>query len=92
MYNYFNNSLWTQVNKESTNYWEELKHFRDVNEQVRDFCQPIYVLLKTRRKLLETLLTTSENSIYIQESQWNQGFKLDIMDCILMANHKYAFR
>lgn len=92
MYNYFNNSLWTQIGGEPWDFWDELKHFREINQQVIDFCQPIHGLLKQPGVPLKTLLATSLDSIHIGKSQWNKEFNVEVMHCILMAIHKYAFR
>ena len=90
MYNYFNYSLWTQIDGESEDFWDELKHFREINQQVREFCEPIHGLLKQPGVPLK--LSTSLDSIHIGRSRWNKEFNVEVMDCVLMTIHKYAFR
>ena len=55
MFNYFNNSLWTQIGGESKDFWEELKHFKEVNQNVGQFCEPIYKTIKAQPASLQTL-------------------------------------
>ena len=56
MFNYFNTSLWKQIGKESGDFMEEVKYFRDVNDQVRKFCEPLYRTLRSQPDALEAVL------------------------------------
>ena len=56
MFNYFNTSLWKQIEKESNDFMEEVKYFRDVNDQVRKFCEPLYRTLRSQPDALEAVL------------------------------------
>ena len=91
MYNYFNNSLWTQIGGESKDFWEELKHFREVNQQVREFCDPVFKMLKKDRSYILNVMK-EKNYFSVSSSKWNKSFRVDTMDCVLMATHRRVFR
>lgn len=38
LYNHFNTSLWTRLNRQGDEFWEEVQHFRRVNNMVNRFC------------------------------------------------------
>ena len=92
MFNYFNDSLWEQINKQSKDFWEELEHFKKVNKQATEFCQPVYNLLANKKELLQVRLQNGSETLTIPRSKWNERFQLETIDCLLMALHKYSFR
>ena len=92
MFNYFNDSLWEQINRQSKDFWEELKHFKKVNQQAAEFCQPVYNLLAQKKKSLQVRLQNRKKTLTVPRSKWNGRFQLKTIDCLLMALHKYSFR
>ena len=91
MYNYFNNSLWTQIGGESEDFWEELKHFREINQQIREFCDPVFNMLKEKRSYILNVMK-EKNYFSASSSKWNKSFRIYELDCVLMVAHKYTFR
>ena len=72
MFNYFNNSLWEQIGREHNDFWEELRHFREVNKQVSDFCHTVFTTLRQRKALDQPELQNEGKILIIQESKWNK--------------------
>ena len=92
MFNYFNDSLWEQINKQSNDFWEELEQFKKMNKQATEFCQPVYNLLADNKEFLQVRLQNGSEALTIPRSKWNERFQLKTIDCLLMALHKYSFR
>ena len=92
MYDYFKARLWTQIEEQSTNFWEEVKHFKDIIEKTRSFCQPVHKVLKAKRSNIQKLVGKKRPVLRIEKSKWNEEFTMYPFDCILMAIDHVALR
>ena len=92
MYDYFKTRLWTQIEQQSMNFWDEVKHFKDTIDKTRNFCQPMYKMLKTKPSSIQKLVGNEKPILTIDKSKWNEEFTMYPFDCILMAADHLALR
>ena len=48
LYDHFNQSLWKQIKIEGQDFWEELKYFRILKQNVSEFCQEVLMSFASR--------------------------------------------
>ncbi|CAH1250220.1 GAL3ST3 [Branchiostoma lanceolatum] len=66
LYNTFNNSLWRKINAQGPDFYDELKYFRRIKNDVSDFC-------------METMKDHNgvNRSKVVTASKWNPEFEVD---------------
>lgn len=69
LYNHFNRTFWKQVQKEGEGFHEEVKHFKEVQKNVTQFCRNL----------------DQDRFLYVEESRWNQDFTVVHEDCVFMT-------
>ena len=88
LYAFYNNTLWDILSKQNEDFWEEVKVFRNINNQVADFCKDIYAVIKVKdmdeTSLKTLLLDYYGNELVIPKNKWTEEFTVDPLDCALM--------
>eukprot|EP00058_Branchiostoma_floridae_P010409 XP_002595897.1 hypothetical protein BRAFLDRAFT_98568 [Branchiostoma floridae] len=69
LYEHFNRTLWRKINMAGGNFQEELSHFRWLQDKMRTHCN---------REFYDFA------PIYIGETAWNAGFRIDATFCTWM--------
>ncbi len=96
LYAFYNNTLWDILSKQTEDFWEEVKVFRNINNQVADFCKDIYAVLKVKNmdiaSLRTLLLDYYGNELVIAQNKWTEEFTVDPLDCALMMLSESAYR
>ena len=91
LFQYFNDTLWNLISsEESSNFWSEVKHYKNINNNISSFCNKYYQILRTNTKGVRNVIDTTVN-LTIGHSVWNKIFTVDPLDCILMKVHKTVF-
>ncbi|XP_035663187.1 galactose-3-O-sulfotransferase 3-like [Branchiostoma floridae] len=66
LYNTFNNSLWRKINAQGPEFYDELKYFKRIKDDVSDFC------MRTMKGQSE-----GKQTKVITASKWNPEFEVD---------------
>ncbi|XP_066266115.1 galactose-3-O-sulfotransferase 2-like [Branchiostoma lanceolatum] len=77
LYNTFNNSLWQKINAQGPDFYDELKYFRRIKNDVSDFC-------------METMNDHNgvNRSKVVTASKWNPEFEVDRDYCWCITRRK----
>ncbi|XP_035693727.1 galactose-3-O-sulfotransferase 3-like [Branchiostoma floridae] len=67
LYDHFNRTFWQRVGQQTPDFWDEVRHLKDLNKQMHDQCD---------RGLGKPPLT-------VPASKWNQEFQIDDEFCLL---------
>ncbi|XP_078663493.1 galactose-3-O-sulfotransferase 3-like [Branchiostoma floridae x Branchiostoma belcheri] len=70
LYNTFNNSLWRKIKEQGPDFYDELKHFRRIKDDVSIFCDGTK---KGRNK--------DKQAMVVPASKWNPEFEVDEEYC-----------
>ncbi|XP_078663492.1 galactose-3-O-sulfotransferase 3-like [Branchiostoma floridae x Branchiostoma belcheri] len=70
LYNTFNNSLWRKIKQQGPDFYDELKHFRRIKNDVSNFCNGTKKEHKNERQ-----------AMVVPASKWNPEFEVDRKFC-----------
>ncbi|KAI8506832.1 hypothetical protein Bbelb_152710 [Branchiostoma belcheri] len=70
LYNTFNNSLWRRIKEQGPDFYDELKHFRRIKDDVSNFCSG------TNKRHKKARL-----AMVVPASKWNPEFEVDKEYC-----------
>ncbi|XP_066265469.1 galactose-3-O-sulfotransferase 2-like [Branchiostoma lanceolatum] len=70
LYNTFNNSLWRKISAQGPDFYDELKYFRRIQNDVSNFCSKSTKEDKKVRK-----------AMVVAPSKWNPEFEVDMTYC-----------
>ena len=90
LFEYFNNTFWSSLLQESSDFWSEVKHYQHINSNISSFCAKYYEVVKGDIKNVRSVIK-DKSKMTIEKSEWNDGFVVDAVDCILMKIHKTVF-
>ena len=90
LYDHFNQTFWNFLSEQSPDFWKEVEHYKQIKDKSLRFCDKYYGVLEKDATGVKTII--EENAtLQIQKSPWNEPFKVDPLDCILMKTHKNTF-
>ncbi len=97
LYERMNRTFW-QKYKQEPNIDEELLHFKETRLKVEEFCH--HALQKNKQGLrnknqqvvLNTLKKTSNYTLTIAKSRWNNVFRINIFKCLLLKSSDNIMR
>ncbi|XP_078681645.1 galactosylceramide sulfotransferase-like [Branchiostoma floridae x Branchiostoma belcheri] len=75
LYRHFNTSLWEKINREGTDFWAEVKTFRDMHQRTYEFCNPGGKRSKNQSARLE-----------FGQTPWSRRFHVDYQFCLLLRS------
>ncbi len=90
LFHHFNHTLWKLIAQQSSDFWKELKHFKETNQKVEKFCKKFYNTVQKDPSYTSRLLS-QRNTFIVESSLWNVEFFVDALDCILMKVRKDTF-
>ncbi len=67
LYNYFNKTLWSKIDNQPADFWQEVDHFKQLKKNVTKFCEDFYKLLRNNPKQFLTLISGIQFSHAVQK-------------------------
>ena len=77
LYDYFNQTLWKKIARESSDFNDEVIHFKSIQKQVQTFCS-----------MGEQL---NKRTLLLQKSSWHNEFEISLKDCLIMSLNDMDF-
>ena len=90
LYDHFNQTFWNFLSEQSPDFWKEVEHYKQIKDKSLRFCAKYYSALEKDSTEVKTIIKQSA-TLQIKKSPWNEPFKVDPLDCILMKTHKNTF-
>ncbi len=94
LFNAYNKTLWNDIEHIKQDFYLELTHFRKILQKLYMFCEPVKkrALARIKRGTDLASLIYSQEKLVIAESEWNNDFSWDIIDCLLSYVKKHVMR
>ncbi len=90
LYDHFNTTFWQLVNRESVDFWDEVRHYKQTNGRILRFCEKYHKSLQKDSARVSEIVQNNE-TLVIDQSKWSEAFTIDVLDCVLMKIDKDIF-
>lgn len=78
LYNHFKRAMWQKIKQQTSDFFDEVKHFRKIQAEVTEFCDNFY-----QNRLTKTF-------IFVNQTPWNNEFNYTNEDCKLTYTNLLA--
>ena len=82
LYEHFNQSLWRQIQNEGESFQQELILYRKYLRRTRDYCLPMYDLLRKNKTQINWLYNNMK-PLTFQATKFHADFSVDVVFCTL---------
>ena len=77
--------------RNQTNFQSELETFRNINQRINAFCEPIIAIFKRDVNVVYSIASSSQELI-IERTPWSTAFTIHPMECLIMKLDTVVFR